>query len=72
MNLYETTTKISDSFGNSTQCFVPGECQHGTLIKETKALGENACLRFCKKLKGCEFFTYYPENTVCTALTGNI
>ena len=72
-NPFRTTTfNFSDSFGNSTQCFVPGECTQGTLIKQSKTLGENACHRFCKKVHGCEFFTYHPDNLICTALSGKI
>ncbi len=63
---------VSGSFGNSTQCFVPGECLQGTLIKGSKTLSGNACLSFCKKVAGCEFFTFYPESLICTALKGKI
>ena len=48
-------------------CFVPGECQHSILLDESITLGENSCLHFCQKIKGCQWFTYHPENSLCVA-----
>ena len=48
-------------------CFVPGECQHSTFLDESITLGENSCLHFCQEIKGCQWFTYHPENSLCVA-----
>ena len=46
-----------------------GECEKSHFVKQKTTLGGNACLHFCQKLDGCEWFTYHPENNLCVALS---
>jgi hypothetical protein len=52
---------------NEAQCFVPGECEDSKFLRASITLGENGCLHFCKKVEGCKWFTYHPENSLCVA-----
>ena len=61
---------ITVSPADTLQCFVPGECENSALLSQSITLGENACLHFCQKVEGCEWFTYHPENSLCIALSG--
>ena len=51
------------------QCFLPGECEDSLLLSQSVTLGENACLHFCQKVEGCEWFTYHTVNSLCVAMS---
>eukprot|EP00095_Tigriopus_kingsejongensis_P004225 maker-scaffold74_size411160-snap-gene-3.17 protein:Tk04225 transcript:maker-scaffold74_size411160-snap-gene-3.17-mRNA-1 annotation:"type iv pilus-associated protein" len=51
------------------QCFVDGECLDSMLIDVEPTNTSSMCLHHCQNTRGCEWFTWYKDTSLCASLS---
>ena len=77
-HLYETCPTISASncpkcISSETKCPGEKECNTsgqcvGTVIGSTDEEDKDSCIKACKRILGCEWFTYNLQDQICTLM----
>ena len=60
-----TTPEPVTTTQGPAECFVPGECNHNTLVDASIEQNEDICLVLCQATPGCTWFTFDLESSVC-------
>ena len=63
---------VAAKYDGSSSCNRVGKWTQGQLIDTTIQKNENECLKHCKDNYNCHGFTYYPNQSICLRLQGDV